>query len=334
MLTKLKENNACNVFDISNRNQIQINDIDFNSLVPDVESSSEYDIEKLKEYDRCQKETQGMDVLPLDLYNAMIHHCLFVKDYRSAFWLTTMANTGLRHSDVIKFRRADFIDSNGNIRDSILVQEKKTDKQRIVFVNKAIKETLLMLLWHSDISALDFLITSNANRKGYELETYVDDNGHTKAVRKNGRYVYKLDSNGNKIPKPLSRRQSENIMKEIIVNSLGVNLKNDWRCKNEPDAVKKICTHSLRKMYGKAVTDAFINQFDSNVMYAHTAAMRFLSQDYGHSSEAMTTRYSKDFDNIKKDIVMNMNLGIETIHPFFEEEMINYISGVYSSSKV
>lgn len=322
MLPNYKEDNNCNVYDISNRQSVSCDDIDYDSLVPKTELVSELEIE----YQQQHKETQGMDVLPLDLYNAMLHHCLFRKDYRSAFWLAVMANTGLRYSDVIKFRKADFIDLNGKIRDRILVQEKKTDKQRIIFVNNAIKETLLMLLWNEDIKSMDFLITSNANRKGYETETYIDADGHEKALRKNGRIVYKLDENGNKIPKPLSRKQSENIMKKIIIESLGVSLKNDYRCKNEPDAVHKICTHSIRKLYGKAITDNFIAQFDSNSMYAHTAAMSFLCQDYGHSSEAMTTRYSKDFDSIKENIVLNMNLGIEVIHPFFEEETINYLS--------
>lgn len=322
MLANYKEDNNCNVYDITNRHAMCYDDIDYDSLVPESESVGEVELE----YQQQHKDTQGMDVLPLDLYNDMLHHCLFKKDYRSAFWLACMANTGLRYSDVIKFRKADFIDLNGKIRERILVQEKKTDKQRIIFVNKAIKESLLMLLWNEDIKPMDFLITSNANRKGYETETYIDGDGHKKALRKNGRIIYKLDENGNKIPKPLSRKQSENIMKKIIIESLGVNLKNDCRCKNEPDAVNKICTHSIRKLYGKAITDNFIAQFDSNSMYAHTAAMRFLCQDYGHSSEAMTTRYSKDFDDIKESIVMNMNLGFEVIHSFFEEEMINYLS--------
>ena len=319
----LKQLKTCNVYDISCRNEYN-NSIDYNSLVPNMELN-ESEEQQVHEYQNKQKESQGMDALPLDLFNAMLHHCLFIKDYRSAFWLTVQANTGLRYSDVVKFRKADFIDENGNIRESILVQEKKTDKQRIIFVNNAVKETLLMLLWNSNISAMDFLISSEGNRKGYEVETYIDSKGHRKACRKNGKLVYRLDHNGNKIPKPLSRCQSEKIMKKIIVDSLGVNLKNDWRCANEPDAVGKICTHSLRKMYGKAITDSFIG-LDCDTMYAHTAAMRFLSQDYGHSSEAMTSRYSKDFDNIKKDIVLNMNLGIETIHSFFEEEMIEYLA--------
>lgn len=307
----------CNVYDISNRNIIIDDDMDFDSLLPRAEGGSDYELEELNEYQQKQKHTQGMDVLPLDLFNSMLYHCLFWKDYRTAFWLTAQANTGLRYSDIIKLRRADFVYTDGTsekIRTQILIQEKKTDKQRIIFINKAIKETLLMLLWNRDISPMHYLITSDSRNKGYETEKYIDSTGHEKTLRKNGRIVYKLDEHGNKIPKPLSRKASEEAMKKIISESLSDNDGGKYN------------THSLRKLYGKAITDSFVNSYNSEEMNARSAAMHFLSQDYGHSSEAMTTRYSKDFDAMKRDIVMNMNLGLDIIEPFFQDEMIKYLS--------
>lgn len=308
----------CNVYDISNRNTIAIDDdMDFDSLLPRVDGNIDYDTEELNEYQQKQKHTQGMDVLPLDLFKAMLHHCLFRKDFRTAFWLTAQANTGLRYSDIIKLRRADFVETNGTeekIRKQILIQEKKTDKQRIIYINKAIKETLLMLLWNKDIKPMHYLITSDSRNKGYETEKYIDSTGHEKTLRKNGRIVYKLDEQGNKIPKPLSRKASEEVMKKTISEIL------------MSDDCGKYNTHSLRKLYGKAITESFVNSYKSEEMNARSAAMHFLSQDYGHSSEAMTTRYSKDFDEMKHDIVMNMNLGLDVIEPFFQEEMINYLS--------
>jgi hypothetical protein len=179
-----------------------------------------------------------------------------------------------------------------------------------------------MLLQNSDISPTDYLITSNGRRKGYELETYTDINGKQKPIRVNGKYVYKTDKNGNKIPKPLSRSQSENIMKTIIIEYLGKSLKNDKRCKGDPDCVGKICTHSIRKLYAWAVTNAFISQFDSDVAYAHAAALSFLSQDFGHSSEAMTLHYSKDYENLKHQIITSMNLGISVLEKYFSYYII------------
>lgn len=309
----------CNIFDISNK-EISM-EFDFDSLVPETECA---DTEKLSELAAKQKQSQGMDVLPLDLYEQMLENCLAHADYRSAFWLTAMSNFGLRYSDVVNLRRIDLIDENNKLRDRVLLQEKKTQKQRVVFVNKAVKEALLMLLWHSDITPTDYLITSNGRRKGYELET--DANG--KAIRIKGKYVYKLDEKGNKIPKPLSRSMSEKIMKDIIINNLGLALKNDRRCIHEPDCIGKICTHSIRKLYGWAITEAFINRFDSDVAYAHAAALSFLSQDYGHSSERMTLFYSKDFENQKREIVMNMNLGLSILEKYFSPQYNAKMGGV------
>lgn len=307
-----------NVIDISQRCASELPvEFDFNSCVPEVECP---DYDKMMQLAAAQKESQGMDVLPLDLYELMLENCLVRKDYRSAFWLTAMSNFGLRYSDVVKMRRIDLIDENNKIRDKILIQEKKTSKQRILFVNKAVKMALLLLLWNSEILPTDFLIYSNGRRKGYEMETYIAADGKKRAVRKNGKYVYKLDENGNKIPKPLSRAQSENIMKNIIIENLGFALKNDKRCRNDSDCVGKICTHSIRKLYGWAVTEAFITQFDSDIAYAHAAALSFLSQDYGHSSEAMTLHYSKDYEAIKKKIIMEMNLGLPILEKFFSEQ--------------
>lgn len=286
---------------------------DFDSLIPLKETG---DIEKFNEYAAKQKRSQGMDVLPLDLYNQMLENCLMNGAYRTAFWLTAMCNFGLRHSDVVKFRRIDFIDENNKFRDQILIQEKKTDHQRVIFINKAVKMALLMHLWHSNIEPLDFVIASQGNRIGYEL--LYDENG--KAIREKGKYIYKRDDNGNLIPKPLSRSMSEKIMKKIIVENLGIALKNDWRTKNDPDCIGKICTHSLRKLYGWGIEQYFIGHFDSDVAYAHAAALQFLSLDYGHSSVAMTLHYSKDHEKQKREIVMDMNLGLPILEKYFEKE--------------
>jgi len=308
----------CHVIDISQK-EISV-EYDFDSLIPETECD---DLEELVELATKQKQSQGMDVLPLDLYNQMLENCLSRSDYRTSFWLTAMSNFGLRYSDVVNLRRIDLIDENNRLRDRVLLQESKTSKQRVVFINKAVKMALLMHLWHSDITPTDYLITSNGRRKGYLMETYIDSNGKEKAVRINGKYVYKTDDKGNKIPKPLSRSSSEKIMKHIIIDNLGVAIANDTRCKNVHDCIGKICTHSIRKLYGWAITEAFINQFDSDEAYAHAAALSFLSQDYGHSSEAMTLHYSKDFENQKKKIVMNMNIGLSVLEKYFNQEYEN-----------
>ena len=289
---------------------------DFDKLIPQAECD---DIEEMTLLATKQKDSQGMDVLPIDLFNQMLENCLENADYRSAFWLTAMANFGLRYSDVVNLRRIDMIDENNKLRERVLLQEKKTRKQRVVFINEAVKMALLMHLWHSDITPTNYLITSNSRNKGYEIETEIK-NGKVVKKRVNGKYVYKKDEKGNKIPKPLSRSASEKIMKDIIIMNLGLALKNDKRCKKYSSYIGKYNTHSIRKLYGWAITEAFIKQFDSNEAYARAAALSFLSLDYGHSSQAMTLHYSKDFEHQKKEITMNMNLGLDVLEKYFKKE--------------
>ncbi len=286
---------------------------DFDSLIPQTENNN---IEEVSQYAAKQKASQGMDILPIDLYNQMLENCLESGAYRTAFWITAMANFGLRHSDVIQFRRIHLIDENNKFRDQILLHEKKTSRMRVVFVNRAVKMALLMHLWHSDIEPMDFLIASQGRRKGYELEIGADG----KAKRDKGKYIYKLDEYGNKIPKPLSIDMSEKIMKNIIIDNIGLALKNDKRTKDDPDCIGKICTHSLRKLYGWGIEQYFINQFDSSIANAHAAALQFLSLDYGHSSLAMTLHYSKDHENQKREIVTKMNLGLPILEKYFAKE--------------
>ena len=319
----LQEKCECKIINISDSNTQH--SIDYNALLPTANIQME-DIPQMKALAQKQKERQGMDVLPLDLYEQMLENSLRNGDFRTSFWLTAMSNFGLRYSDVVKLRRIDLVDEHNHIRDSVLLQEKKTSKQRVVFINDSVKMALLMLLWNGDFAPTDYLIVSKGRRMGYEVETYTAENGKQKAVRRNGRLVYKVDAFGRKIPKPLSRCQSEKIMKDIIVENLGYALKNDRRCIDTPDVIYKISTHSIRKLYGKAVTDAFIRNFDSDLAYAHAAALSFLSQDFGHSSEAMTLHYSKDFEELKRQINMQMNLGIEVLRPYFEAEKEKFLS--------
>lgn len=311
--------NKCQKIDIS-KSEISYN-YDFDSLIPKM-TCDDNDV-KLSEYIARQKESQGMDILPLDLFNQMLENCLERKDFRSAFFITAMANTGLRHSDVTELRRIDLIDENNKFRNQILIKEKKTSNVRINFINKAVKMALLMHIWHSDIEPMDYIITSQGHRKRYELVTNKDG----KAVRMNGKYIYKTDENGKKIPLPLTRSMSEKIMKKILVEYLEIPLKNDYRTRNESNCIGKINTHSIRKLYGWGIEQYFINNFDSDVAYAHAAALNFLSLDYGHSSVAMTLHYDKSHEEQKREIVMNMNLGLSVLEKYFAKEYENHVGG-------
>lgn len=316
--------NECVKYDISDKDNFDLTNLNFDELVPD----SEVDTEDLKEFEHLvkeQKETQGMDILPYDLYRQILRSSLERRDFRAVFWITAMANFGVRYSDVASLKRLHLIDENNKIRQAVLRQEKKTKKQRQLFINDAVRMALLMHIWNGDFKPTDYLIVPKKGC-GYKKEWYINDKGIKKAKKINGDFVYVLDEHGRKIPEPLSVDNAGRMMKKIITDGIGVAISNDPRFKGDKNAIGKICTHSLRKMYGKGIMDYYINNFNADVAYAHSAALSFLSLDYGHSSLGMTLHYSKDFEETKKEIVSNMNLGIEELTPFFYEERKKYLS--------
>lgn len=323
MNTNLKEY-ECNIIQLSRTGESVSFDTDFDSLIPQTSTPTADEFDEIMSVAETKKISQGMDVLPESVFNEMLNQCLAHGKYRNAFWLTTMANFGVRYSDVVKLRRIDFIDECNRLRDSVVIKEKKTSKPRTMYINNAVKMALLMHLWNGNFDPLDYLICSEGKHKGYE--TVADTNNPRAALRINGQIVYKLDENGNKIPKPLSRMQSERIMKDMLINDMNIPLINDIRTKSDGDI--SLCTHSIRKLYGNKVDEMFINDFDSDVMYAHTAAMSFLAWDYNHSdgSGKTTSRYVKDFDKMKRTLNMKMNLGIDVLSKYFEIEKQKYLS--------
>lgn len=318
----------CNKVDITPR--IIQDVIDFNELIPknDLTAAEIADIVTVEEHQVIE---QGTDKMPSEIFNGLLNYFLEKGDYRSALWVTLQANTGLRYKDVVKFRKIDLINEHDLFRTSIVVPEQKTKKKRINFVNDSIKMATLMYLWnYPDIKPLDYLIGSEANpkahNKGYEKETYIDANGKKRCVKINGKFVYKLDANGNKIPTPVSRQQSSQIMRDALVHGLNVSIRNDQRTKSNDNAYLYLASHSLRKTYSECVVDVYVKLFDENVAYAKVAAMEFLMYDLNHSSRAMSYHYIKDYEDTKRTINMRMNLGIEVLRGYFETERQKYLN--------
>lgn len=315
MLAELKNNITMSIGN-------SINEIDFNDLIP-TSNIKESDLDAIMECSELRNYSVGMDTLPEDTFNEILDYCLEHRKFREAFWFTCMANFGIRYSDVCKFRRMDFIDENNNFRDRIFIQEKKTSKPRMCYVNNAVKMALLMHLWNGNFNYNDYLIYSEANRKGYETEMCPDN--PRKALKVDGKIVYKLDSYGNKIPKPLTREREEQIMKKILIDELNIPLLND--IKTRANGNIKFCTHSIRKLYGNKIDEMFLHTYELNSMAAHSAAMSFLQWDYGHANGDCTTRYIKDYDRMKQKFNLQMNLGYDVLEKYFPIEKERYLNG-------
>ena len=324
MLEQLK----CQHFDIS-ANQKLKEPFDFDILVPDIDRLTVEEEQAIAEAESKLKERQGFDCMPMEILNGLLKYFLDKRDFRSVFWIVLQANTGLRYSDVIKYRRIDLLNEHNKFRESILEQERKTGKQRVNFINDAIKMATLMLLWENpSIKPLDLLISAQYNpkarNKGWLKETYVDEKGKKRCLRVNGKFVYVLDENGNRIPEALKRNRSAEIMRDALIEGLGISIKNDGRTSANDSAYLKLATHSLRKAYSAGVVNQFVQLFDSNLAYAHAAAMEQLQYDLNHSSRAMTYHYIGDYIETKRKINMRMNLGIEILKPYFDIEREEY----------
>lgn len=322
------QDNGCAMFDISGRTPKPDFKFDFDSLVPATEGLTEEDVQAISEVESTLQERQGDDAMPINIFNSLLKYFLDQKDFRSAFWIVMQANTGLRYSDVSRFRRIDLLNEHNQFRESILNSEQKTGKKRVNFINDAIKMITLIYLWNTpEIKPLDLMMVAdpNSTNKGYEKETYINAKGKKRCLKINGEFVYKRDENGRKIPTPLSLSRASTIMRDALVNGLGVSIRNDGRTKNNANAYLKLASHSLRKTYVDAVINQFVRDFDANTAYAHTAAIEFLQYDLNHSSRKMSYHYVGDFIATKKKTNLALNVGIEILLPYFEAEREKFI---------
>lgn len=317
MVHKLKEN-ECNIIDISNR--LGDDELDFNSLVPDIHIKDK-DYETIKQLEKRRSEKVGMDCLPEQTFNEVLETCFKqggYKGFRDALFFATQANWGVRCEDARIIKRIDFLNENNEFRESCLFSELKTGKPRTMYINDAIKMCVLMVIWNGNFEPLDWLIIGDSGNKNYR-KIIVPETG--KVLKINGDMQYELDENGNKIPEPLSYPRIYEIMTKKLVDDLGIQLKGRKMCKN---GKVKYATHSLRKLYSTKVQQTFQEMY-GDIGQAHTAAMEFLNWDLNHDSIATTSRYCGDFEAIKKELNMNMNLGIDVIRKYYYIEREKFL---------
>ena len=303
----------CNIIDISHRED----SIDLNMLIPETEIPQEDYIE-IKRLEQYRSERQGTDSLPEEIFNQVLETCFQQNDYkgfRDALLFTVQANWGVRCSDARIIKRIDFINESGKFRESCLFSELKTGKPRTMYINEAIQMCVLMVLWSRDIKPLDYLLIGSNYKKRINPNTGKVMRGMYNQI------LYELDCFGNKIPEPLSYPQIRKILSDKLVDDLGIQLKNHKDC---DDGKYKFATHSLRKLYSNKVEQLFQAMY-GDIGKAKTEAMEFLNWDLNHSSMSTTSRYCGDFEKVKKEINMQMNLGFDVIKKYFEIEKEKYL---------
>jgi integrase len=71
---------------------------------------------------------------------------LETKDPKYGLMFKVGLNTGLRISDILPLRTRDIFNSDGSFRDHLILNEKKTGKEKKIKINAALRKEILMLV--------------------------------------------------------------------------------------------------------------------------------------------------------------------------------------------
>ena len=307
MLENLQE--KCNVIEMFPQNKRDFSSMIPQSILPDTEK----ELNEVIDIENNMADSEGMDAMSEPIFNGVIDHLLKKGKTRDALMYVLQANFGIRHSDLIKLKLINLIDIDGNFRDKVNWCEQKTSKTRQYIINDAVKAaTIIYLRNHTDKKLTDFLFTAEGRNKGYKKVTYKDENGKVKALRVNGKFVYERDDDGNLIPEPMRRDQAENTLKDALI-AIGVKLKNDRRCK---DGEYKLNTHSNRKLYATKFSEVAYALKKDGRFNVDSDVLALVQLDLRHSALATTMRYNRSFDNMKKMVCQNMNIGISVLERY------------------
>ena len=310
MLKNLKIN-ECNIIELFPEKKRDFSAMIPQSILPDTEK----ELAEVINIEDNMVDSEGMDAMSEPIFNGVIEYLLEKGKTRDVLMYVLQANFGIRHSDLIKLRLINLIDIDGNFRDKVNWCEQKTSKTRQYIINDAVKAaTIIYLRTHADKKLTDFLFTAEGRNKGYKKATYKDENGKVKALRVNGKFVYERDENGNLIPEPLRRDQAENTLKDALI-AIGVKLKNDRRCK---DGEYKLNTHSNRKLYATKFSEVAYALKKDGRFNVDSDVLALVQLDLRHSSLATTMRYNRSFDNMKKMVCQNMNIGLSVLNRYID----------------
>ncbi len=87
------------------------------------------------------------------------------RDPRDFLLFTLGINTGLRISDILKLKVEDVKESSGEIKEFLDLNEKKTKKQRVIYINDEVKNALEYYFDKTRLYDLErYLFTSNKDK--------------------------------------------------------------------------------------------------------------------------------------------------------------------------
>lgn len=224
--------------------------------------------------------------------NQIVDYLLSRKQYGKASIFIFGINTGYRCGDIIAFRVKDFYDDNGKFRDVFFVVEDKTNKARPVFINKAARLAVEMVIHEKKLTKNDYVFRGDGNRRAYIKGFKFDRNGNIEDVITCGE---RYDENGN-----------EREIAPMLVGSIGRWLK---ELSNYLGIYGHYSSHALRKTFAEFIDRGYDDKRNIAVVCAAL----------GHSTPKVTTNHYISVDkNRLRENWLNMNLGLEAIQKYLD----------------
>lgn len=83
-----------------------------------------------------------------------------------------------RCGDALAFRVCDFYDKNGNFAEVSYISEDKTDKVRPVYVNKAIRTVIELVIREKNLTEENYVFATDGNIRSYLLDFKYNADGN------------------------------------------------------------------------------------------------------------------------------------------------------------
>lgn len=225
--------------------------------------------------------------------NDVVLELLCNEQYTKAALVTVGCNTGYRCGDLMCLRVCDIIDENGNIYDSLCIEEEKTDCCRMVYFNKATKLAMGFIIKQKHLRPQDYLFSGDGNRKAYlDKITFNEDGDVEDFITASTKY---RPDGTERVVAPMLVGSVTRWLKEVS-NKLGIE--------------GHFSSHAMRKTFAEFISRDM--EDNRNAIVA--------SKALGHASVSTTINYYLSVAPRKlKNRWLNLNLGLEALEIFLDE---------------
>lgn len=250
------------------------------------------EIQIFEEQNETQSNKIGMDAIPLEMLDKMIMYHLDKENYRDVMLLICHCNWGMRFSDLSRVTFNHILNADGSYKNKFSLQngEKKTQKARYYYNNEAV------------CRAVNLYLEQHPEKRYYDCLFTAESNNAPKLI----------DIDGIKKQKALSGSAAEMIVKSTL-KAIGIYTKNNKSDNGTINSELKICTHSLRKTYGKHFHEIGRKLKVTGKLNIDYDVLGLLMLDFAHSDMSTTQRYCGSAEEAKEIICKNMNIGLNLL---------------------